>query len=127
MSETKPADLTFSLQKATEGFTSIVYFPTDTNIINIKQLLFPVLIKTKYNKLNLTHNLSGVILPTERYEHIYSKGEYLILSVIALYYDIIERNATRTEVHQDKGKHEARIDDSELYETAYTACKNFIM
>ena len=103
MSETKPADLTFSLQKATEGFTSIVYFPTDTNIINTKQLLFPVLIKTKYNELNLTHNLSGVILPTERCKHIYSKGAYLILPVIALYYDIIDRNVTRKEVHQDKG------------------------
>ena len=74
MSATKPADLTLALQKATEGFTAIVDRPTDTDIINIRQLLLPVLMKTKYEKLTLTHNLSGVILPTKRYEHIYSNG-----------------------------------------------------
>ena len=66
MLETKPANLTLSLQKATEGFTAIVDQPTDTNIIDIQQLLFPVLIKKKYDELTLKHNLSRVILPTER-------------------------------------------------------------
>ena len=70
MSETKLADLTLALQKATEGFTDIVYRPTDTYIIDIRQLLLPDLMKTKYDELNLTHNLSGVILPTECYKHI---------------------------------------------------------
>ena len=70
MLATKPADLTFALQKATGGFTAIVDCPTGTGIINIRQLLLPVLMKTKYDELTLTHNLSGVILPTERYEHI---------------------------------------------------------
>ena len=70
MSATKPADLTLELQKATEGFIAIVDFPTDNNIIDIQQLLLPVLMKTKYDELTLTHNLSGVILPTERYKHI---------------------------------------------------------
>ena len=74
MSATKPADLTLAIQKATEGFTAIVDRPTDTDIINIRQLLLPVLMNTKYEKLTLTHNLSGVILPTGRYEHIYSNG-----------------------------------------------------
>ena len=70
MSETKPADLTLSLQKAKEGFTAIVYWPTDTDIIDIRQLLLPVLIQTKYDELTFTHNLSGVILPMDRYGHI---------------------------------------------------------
>ena len=70
MSATKPTDITLALQKATEVFTAILDFPTDTDIINIRQLLLPVLMKTKYDELTLTHNLSGVILPTERYEHI---------------------------------------------------------
>ena len=43
---------------------------TDTEIINIRQLLLPILMKIKYDEMTLTHNLSGVILPTERYEHI---------------------------------------------------------
>ena len=55
--------------------------------------------KTIYDKLNLTHNLLGVILPTERYDHIYKKGDYLIPPVIALYNDSIDKDATRTEVH----------------------------
>ena len=100
MSETKLADLTLALQKATEGFTAIGYRPTDTDIIDIRQLLLPDLMKTKYYELTLTHNLSGVILPTECYEHIYSKGAYSIPSVIALYDDTIEKDVTRTEVHQ---------------------------
>ena len=70
MSETKPADLTLALQKTTEVFKAIVYCPTDTDIIDIQQLLLPVLMKTKYDELTLTHNLSGVILSTKSYEHI---------------------------------------------------------
>ena len=100
MSETKPEDLTLALQKATEGFTAIVDRPTNTEIIDIWQLLLLVLLKTKYDELTLTHNLSGVILPTECYKHIYSKGAYSIPSVIALYDDTIEKDVTRTEVHQ---------------------------
>ena len=61
--------------------------------------------KTEYDELNLTHNLSGVIIPTERYDHIYSNGAYLILQVIALYDDTIDKDATRTEVHRAERKH----------------------
>ena len=43
--------------------------------------------KTKYDKLTLTHNISGAILPTERYEQVYSNGAYKILSLITLYDD----------------------------------------
>ena len=82
---TKTADLTLALQKAKKGFIEIVDRPTDNDIITIQKLLLPVLMKTKYDELTLTHNLSGVILPTERYEHIYKKGDYLIPPVIALY------------------------------------------
>ena len=73
MLSTKPADITLALQKATEGFTAIVDCSTDNDIIEIRQLLLPVLMKTKYDELTLTHNLPGVILPSERYEHIYKK------------------------------------------------------
>ena len=58
------------------GFTAIVDRPTETNIINIQQLILPVLMKTKYDKLTLTHNLSGVIFSTDKYEHIYLKVAY---------------------------------------------------
>ena len=67
MSATKSDDLTLTLQKATEGFTAILDQPTNNDLINIRQLLVPVLMKTKYDELTLTHNLSGVILPFERY------------------------------------------------------------
>ena len=83
--------------------------------------------KTKYDELTLTHNLSGVIITTERYEHIYKKWSYLIPPVIALYDDKIEKDATRTEVHRAEGKHEAKKNDRALYKTADTSCKNFIM
>ena len=65
MSVTEPADLTLSLQKATEVFTAILDRATDTVIIDIQQLLLPILMKTKYDKITLTHNLYGVILPME--------------------------------------------------------------
>ena len=99
MSATKPADLTIAIQKATEGFTAIVDRPTDIDIINTRKLLIPVLMTTKYNELTLTHNISGVIITTKRYEEVYSNGAYKILSVIALYNDAIDTNVTRTEVH----------------------------
>ena len=127
MSETKPADITLALQKATEGFTAIVDRPTDNDIINIRQLLLPVLMTTKYDKLKLTHNLSGFIFPSEHYEEVYSNGDYAITDVIALYDDVIDVNATRTEVHQAEGKHEAKRNDRALYKTADKECKNFIM
>ena len=53
MSATKLADLTLAIQKATEGFTEIVDRLTDNDIINIRHLLLPVLMKTKYDKLAL--------------------------------------------------------------------------
>ena len=62
MSVTKPADLTLAPQKATEGFTAIVDQPTENDLIEIRQLLVPVLMKTNYDELTLTHNLSEVIL-----------------------------------------------------------------
>ena len=104
MSATKPAGLTVTLQKATEGFTDIVDCPTDTDIINIQQLLLPVLMKTKYGKLTLKHNLLGVTLPDECYGHIHSNGAYLIPPVIALNDNIIDKDAPKTEVHRAEGK-----------------------
>ena len=127
MLATKPTDLTLALQKATEGFTAIVDRPTDNDLIEIRQLLLLVLMMTKYDKLTLTHNLLGVILPSECYEQIYKKGAYLIPPVIALYDDTINKDATRTEFHQAEGKHEARRNDRQLYKTANNASRNFIM
>ena len=127
MSETKLSDLTLALYKTTEVLTYIVYQPTDTNIINIRQLFFPVLIRTKYEELTSIHNLSGVNIPTDRYKHIYKKGAYSITPVVSLYDDKINRYATRTEVHRAEGKHEGKRNDHALYKTADTACKNFIM
>ena len=83
--------------------------------------------KTKYDELTLTHNLLGVILPTKRYKQVYSNGAYLIPSVITLYDDAIDINATITEVHREEGKHKAKRNDRALYETADTEYKNFIM
>ena len=60
--------------------------------------------KTMYKDLTLTYNLSGVIIPSDRYKNIYKKVYYLIPSAIALYNDTIDRDATRTEVHQAEGK-----------------------
>ena len=127
MLATKPANLTLDLQKATEGFTAVVDRPTDNDIINVRQLLLPILMKTKYNELTLTHNLLGVILPSESYEEIYKKGAYLIPPVIVLYYDTINMYATRTEVHWAEVKHKSRRNERQLYETADNACRNFIM
>ena len=47
MSVTKPADLTLTLQKATEGFTAIVDKPMDNDLIKIQKLLVPVLMEKK--------------------------------------------------------------------------------
>ena len=76
--------------------------------------------KTKYDELTLIHNLSGVILPTKRYENIYLKGAYLIPSVISLYDNTIEKDATRTEVHQAEWKHEGQRNERALYKPADT-------
>ena len=127
MSATEPADITLALQKATEVFTAIVDFPTDNDIIKIRQQQLPVLMKTKYDEITLTHNISGVILPYERYDKIYKKGAYLIPPVIALYDGTIDKDAARTEVHRAEGKHKARQNDRQLYKTVDNACRNFIM
>ena len=83
--------------------------------------------KTKYDEITLTYNLSGIIIPTKCYEHIYKNGTYLIPPVLALNNDIIDKDATRTEVHQAEKKHEAKQNDRALYKTFNTSCKNFIM
>ena len=48
---TNPADIILALQNATEGLTAIVDRPMDTDIIDIRQLLLSVLMKTKYDEL----------------------------------------------------------------------------
>ena len=101
--------------------------PTDNDLIKIRQLLVPVLMNTKYDELTLTHNLSGVILPSDRYEQIYNKGAYVIPSFIALYDDTIEKYATRIDVHCAEGNHKARRNDRQIYKTADNACRTFIM
>ena len=127
MSATKPAELTLALQNATEGSTAIIDWPTDTNIIDICQLLFPILMQTNYDKITITHNLSGVILPTDRYGHIYGKGPYGIPPVFELYNHSIKKDVTRTEIHPAEGKHENKRKNCALYDTANRVCKNFIM
>ena len=94
MSTTKPAELTLAIQKATEGFTVIMDRPTDNDLVEIRQLLVPILMKTTCDELTLKHNLAGFILPTERYEAIYKKGAYEIPPVIPLYDDNIDKDAT---------------------------------
>ena len=107
MSATKPAELTLAIQKAMEGFTVIVNRSTDNDLIEIRKLLVPVLMKTTYDELTLQHNISGVILPAERYEQIYKKGDYAIPPVIPLYDDNIDKDATRLEINHAEGKHKA--------------------
>ena len=51
MSETNPADLTLALQKGTEGFMEVVDRPTDNDLIQIRRLLVPVLMKKTYDEL----------------------------------------------------------------------------
>ena len=99
----------------------------DNNLIEIRKFLVPVLMKTTYDKLTLKNNLSGVILPAKRYEHIYKNGAYVIPSVIPLYDDNIDRDATKLETNRAEGKHKARQNDRQLYETADNACCSFII
>ena len=54
-------------------------------------------------------------------------GAYLIPPFIALYDDTIDKDATRTEVHQAKGTHKAKQNDRALYKTADTSGKKLIM
>ena len=70
--------------------------------------------KTKYDELTLTHNLLGVIPPSERYQQIYKKGAYLIPPIIALYDETIDKYAQRTEVHRAEGNNKAQIKDRQL-------------
>ena len=104
MLETKPAKLTLTIQKETEGFTVIVDRPTDNDLIKIRQLLVPVLMKTTYDELTLQHNLSGAILPAERYEQIYKNWAYAIPPAIPLYDDNIDKDATRLEITRATAK-----------------------
>ena len=127
MLATKPAELTLAIQKATEGFTVIVDRPTDNYLIEIWQLLVPVLMKTTYDELTLHHNLAGVILFTELYEQIYKNGAYVIPPFIPLYDDNIDKDATRLEINRAEGKHKAKRNDRQLYEIADNACRSFIM
>ena len=83
--------------------------------------------KTTYDELTLQHNLAGVILPTERYEKFYKKGAYAIPPTIPLYGVNIDKDATRLEINRAEGKHKAKRNDRQLYETADNACRSFIM
>ena len=51
MLATKPAELTLAIKKASEIFAVIATKPTDDGIVNIRKLLVPVLMITKYDEL----------------------------------------------------------------------------
>ena len=59
---------------------------------------------TTYDELTLQHNLSGVILPDDRYEQIYKNGAYAIPPVIPLYDDNIDKDATSLEINPTERK-----------------------
>ena len=99
MSATKPYGLTLAIEKASEGFAAIATKPTDDDIVNISQLLVPVLMSTKYYELKNKHNLSGVVLIPIHYENIYGVGPFPIPPLVPLYDTSIAKYATRTEVH----------------------------
>ena len=40
---------------------------------------------------------------------------------------MIDKDATRTEVHKAEGKHKAQRNNRQLYKTADNACRSFIM
>ena len=52
MSATQPADLTPTLQKVREEFTAILERSTDTDIIDIRKLLFPVFMQNNTTSSN---------------------------------------------------------------------------
>ena len=83
--------------------------------------------KTTYEELTLEHNLSGDILPAERYEHIYNNGDCVIPPVVPLYDDNIDKDATRLEINRAEYKHKARRNDRQMYETAENSCRSFIV
>ena len=83
--------------------------------------------KTTYDELRLQHNLPGIILPAECYEQIHKNGDYAIPPVIPLYDYNIDKDVTTLEINRAEGKHEARRNDRQLYETADNACRSFIM
>ena len=118
MSATKPDDLTLVIQKVTEGLMVIMDRPTDNDLIEIRQIIILVLMKTTYDELTLKHNILGAILPAERYGQIYKNEAYVTPPVIPLYDDKIDKDATRLEINCAKGKHEARWNDMQLYEMA---------
>ena len=67
------------------------------------------ILKTVSNtSLKNRHIKPRTLFKYERYNHIYSNGDYLILQVIALYDDAIDKNSKRTEVHWAEVKHEVK-------------------
>ena len=102
MSSTKPEELSLAIEKANELFAAIATKPTDDDIVNIRQLLVPVLMSTKYDELKNKHNISGVILPHIRYENIYGVVPFLIPLLVSLYDTSIATDSTRIEVHRAK-------------------------
>ena len=78
-------------KRLTSDTTYFIYLLIVNAYSKIPKLYGMEKISTKYDELTLTHNLSGVILPSERYQQIYKKGAYLIPPIIALYDDTIDK------------------------------------
>ena len=127
MSDTKPAELTLAIKKLSKGFIKIAAKPTYDDIFNIRQLLVPIFMSTKYDELKNENNLSGVILPQIRYENMYGVGQFTIPLLVSLYDILIVTDATSTEVHRAEGANESKRNDRALFNTVNTGYVNFIM
>ena len=124
-----PDDIVTLFAELSEGFSPILDQPSDDDIFELLQALYPILIEIPYDRLEGKHSLTGILDSTAEYVAEY--GEAFPEPDRVGVYDgsLTELTGEKAAGERAKGeaRHTAKIDDRTTYDTVCREARKFVL
>jgi len=121
----KPEDIAPLFAEVAETFPAIVGQPTDADLHELREALFPILLDIPYDKEVGAHNLVGLITGDADYTADYG-ARFVRPSRLPAYDSTIKDDATGVVRAEGEAIHNAKIADHALYEVAERETRKFL-
>ena len=118
-----PEEITASFTTAAANFQPIHGQPTDDDLTNLRNVIYPLLLEIPYDEHG-DHNLIGLIEPTAAYTNTW--GTAFPIPVRPPAYPVIANDATAVIRARTEAEHAVRVRDFASYEAAERAAAKFI-
>jgi hypothetical protein len=121
-----PDTITLLFKEAQDAFPSFEGGPTDNNLLSIREMLLPILMKIPYDQLGGVHSLTAILMDPVRYAADHGGHVFKRPVQLPLYDGTITDNATTgVRVHTESA-HQAHLDDCASYEAAECGVAKFL-